>query len=91
VLRARQVVAADFQRFGLILTMDGANLERLAPMCPDTHRDKRCRLLRLSRLAPEDDVPDPYHGGAADFERVLDLIEDASDGLIAALQSAGSG
>ena len=81
-LRARPVVAADFERFDLILAMDSDNLDELRERCPAHHFSKLGRLTGHCRHFNSPTVPDPYSGGAADFERVLDLIEDACDGLI---------
>ena len=72
-LRGRQVGEADFDRFDLILAMDHANLADLQALAPAG----RCRAeLRLFAAEP---VPDPYVGGAAGFEGVLDRIEAACD------------
>jgi len=82
-LRARQVCAADFERFDLLLAMDHDNLELLEEACPGPHL--RSRLGLLMAFDPEagsEVVPDPYYGGAVGFERVLDLVESASDGLV---------
>jgi len=78
-LRARQVEPFDFERFDLILAMDRGHLESLLRMAPDRHRAK----IRL--FVAERDVPDPYYGGGTHFERVLDLVEQASDALLARL------
>ena len=81
--RARQIEAADLQRFDHILTMDADNLaavRRLERQAPGKARISplidHCRRLR----SPE--VPDPYYGGEDGFERVLDLLEDACAGLL---------
>jgi protein-tyrosine phosphatase len=81
--RARQIEAADLQRFDHILTMDADNLaavRRLERQAPGGARISplidHCRQLR----SPE--VPDPYYGGEDGFERVLDLLEDACAGLL---------
>ena len=81
--RARQIEAADLQRFDHILTMDADNLaavRRLEHQAPGRARISplidHCRQLR----SPE--VPDPYYGGENGFERVLDLLEDACAGLL---------
>lgn len=81
--RARQIEAADLQRFDHILTMDADNLaavQRLERQAPGGARisplTDHCRRLR----SPE--VPDPYYGGEDGFERVLDLLEDACAGLL---------
>lgn len=80
-LRARQVCKADFGEFDLILAMDLANLadlKRLGQGAGTAELD-----LFLRRYAGElDEVPDPYYGGEAGFEQVLDLIERACDALL---------
>jgi protein-tyrosine phosphatase len=82
-LRARPVQARDFERFDLILAMDWDNLELLEGRCPGEHRGKLARLSQYALRFDSPVVPDPYAGIGADFDRVLDLIEDACDGLIA--------
>ncbi len=81
-LRAREVVAADFDRFDLILAMDWDNLALLEERCPPAHRRKLGRLTEHCRHHDSPVVPDPYAGGAQGFEEVLDLVEDACDGLL---------
>lgn len=72
-LRARRVAEDDFHRFDLILAMDEDNLADLKRLAPDgAHRAEL-------RLFAHIEVPDPYSGGPAGFERVLDLVEVASD------------
>ncbi|MDR3368486.1 low molecular weight protein-tyrosine-phosphatase [Rhodoferax sp.] len=81
--RSRQVSAKDFERFDLILAMDEANLAALKRLCPPTRHDT---LRLLMSFAPElgvTDVPDPYYGDLAGFERVLNLIEAGIKGLLA--------
>lgn len=81
-LRGRQVGEDDFRRFDYVLAMDRANLailQRITP--PDS--DTRARLfLEYSRHHTEREVPDPYYGGAGGFEHVLDMVEDAAQGLL---------
>lgn len=87
-LRARQVERADFERFDLLLAMDRQNRTQLLRRAPAA-QERRVRLFM--EYAPEAgllEVPDPYYGGPEDFERVLDLVEAASRGLIARLQSS---
>ena len=79
-LRARRVVEADFERFDLLLAMDEDNLSELQRLKPAGARAE----LRLFAAV---EVPDPYQGGAQGFESVLDLIEQASDGLLAELRT----
>jgi len=83
--RARLVVPADFERFDLLLAMDDDNLAFLEEICPRQHRPKLGKLTDHGLRFDVDEVPDPYQGSAADFERVLDLVEDACDGLVRTL------
>ena len=82
-LRARQIVEADFARFDLILTMDWDNQALTESICPPAHARKVRRLAEFFQRHSDTVVPDPYYGGPDDFERVLDLVEDAAEGLIA--------
>jgi len=89
-LRARQVRAEDFRRFDYVLAMDRANLSEL-----ESRRlsDATATLSLFMGFAPDrgyDEVPDPYYGGVEDFERVLDLCEAASRGLLAQLKNVGA-
>lgn len=90
---ARQVSAADFDDFDLILAMDCANLLDLLRLAPDEPAGERVRLLRefdpASRGLADLDVPDPYHGGADGFEEVLDLVDAACRGLLEELRATG--
>jgi protein-tyrosine phosphatase len=85
-LRAREVVDADFDEFDLILAMDWDNLALLEERCPPPCRRKLGRLTEHCRLHDSPVVPDPYAGGAQGFEEVLDLVEDACDGLVTMLR-----
>lgn len=85
-LRARQVNALDFEHFDYILAMDSENLEHLAGLCPPHLSHKLRRFLEFAQDLSDQDVPDPYYGGVAGFERVLDLVEAASAGLIVELK-----
>ena len=81
---ARRVSSADFERFDYIIAMDEDNLARLHEEAPDEYHHK-IRLFLEFAAVEETEVPDPYYGGAAGFERVLDLVEDASRGLLETL------
>jgi len=82
--RARPVTSADFEQFDLIIGMDDDNIQNLKRMAPNPElRQKICRMTDFCRIHSADCVPDPYYGGASGFEHVLDLLEDACDGLIA--------
>jgi protein-tyrosine phosphatase len=90
--RARQVTAADFVAFDLLLAMDRENHRVLRRLAPDEAAAAKVRLLRefdpASAGAPDLDVPDPYYGGHGGFDRVLDLVEAACAGLLAELLAA---
>lgn len=85
-LRARQVTAEDFRRFGLVLAMDDDNLEALARWRPAEAPPPRLLMEFARRPGAPRTVPDPYYGGPEGFEHVLDLIEDACDGLVERLR-----
>jgi protein-tyrosine phosphatase len=85
--RARQVAASDFASFDRIYAMDHDNLARLTAACPPQYRHKLGLFMQFASASDADVVPDPYYGGAMGFDQVLDFIEDASDGLLAALRA----
>ncbi|QUN29452.1 low molecular weight phosphotyrosine protein phosphatase [Cupriavidus sp. KK10] len=84
-LRARKVGLPDFDRFDLILAMDRENLAGLARLRPDAGEKLRL-LMSFATRHDADEVPDPYYGEGDGFERVLDYIEDACEGLVAELR-----
>jgi len=83
-IRARRVSATDYERFDYIIAMDEDNLAHLRDGAPEEH-DARLHLFLEFAAGSETEVPDPYYGGAAGFERVLDLVEEASRGLLETL------
>jgi protein-tyrosine phosphatase len=85
-IRARRVHDEDFERFDYVIAMDRDNLEVLVDQSEPEHHQKIRLFLEFS-AGHEDEVPDPYYGGAAGFERVLDLVEEASRGLLETLRS----
>jgi protein-tyrosine phosphatase len=88
-LRARALRASDFERADLILAMDWDNLALVQERCPPQYLAKVRRLTEFCRRHDSPVVPDPYYGGAAGFEAVLDLVEDACDGLLHHLERQG--
>lgn len=88
VHRARQVRAADFDDFDLVLAMDRVNMQALRRH--RTRADAREAELFLPYVGFEglDEVPDPYYGGRHDFERVLDLARRGSALLIERLNAS---
>jgi protein-tyrosine phosphatase len=85
-LRARRVERRDFARFDLILAMDRGNLQALRAMCPPGSHARLELFLEFAGSPAGGEVPDPYMGTAADFERVLDIVIPACRRLIARLQ-----
>ena len=82
-LFARAVIDDDFEFYDHILVMDKSNYQDLMAKCPEIYQSKINLFLDYATNYPDyDEVPDPYYGGEQGFETVLDLIEDASDGLI---------
>ncbi len=84
--RARQVSLADFEIFDMLVAMDNDNYHHLLGMCDESMVDKVERMMNFARNKLFDEVPDPYYGGEHGFDRVLDLLEDACEGLISQLE-----
>jgi protein-tyrosine phosphatase len=80
--RARKVHRADFEHFDLVIAMDSDNRYDLEAICPPGLEDRLHMFLTFARNSRATDVPDPYYGGGRGFETVLDLVEDASEGLL---------
>ena len=85
-IRARRVSDSDLERFDYVIAMDRDNQALLVEQSESKHHSK-IRLLMEYSSGDVEEVPDPYYGGAAGFERVLDLVEDASRGLLEELRS----
>ena len=81
-LRARQVERSDFERFEIILAMDRENYSDLLSQCNEVYADKIKLFLDFSSDKNMHEVPDPYYSGTDGFKTVLDLVEDASRGLL---------
>ena len=85
--RSRPVTYDDFHEFDMIIGMDDDNIRNLNRMAPNLEsQQKILRMTDFCRLHQNDHVPDPYYGGANGFELVLDLLEDACEGLIEELK-----
>lgn len=83
-IRARQVVASDFQQFDYILAMDRTNLGELRAHCPSNFSGHLGLFLDFSN-SDLTEVPDPYYGDGDGFATVLDLVEETSAGLLGAV------
>jgi protein-tyrosine phosphatase len=84
-LRARQVAADDFTRFDYLLAMDRSNLGELQRRAATGANASISLFLDYAPTLAIREVPDPYYGGDQGFEQVLDMIEAASEGLLAEL------
>lgn len=82
--RARQFVAGDFDRFSHIVAMDADNVTAInAKARTDSDRKKVLRMADFLRTHPgRKSIPDPYYGSDRDFELVIELLEDACEGLV---------
>lgn len=81
-IKARKVTEKDFENFDLILAMDNDNINGLKKIAPPHLHYKIQLFLDYAKNHEESEVPDPYYGGAKGFQFVIDLVEDASDGLL---------
>lgn len=86
--RARQFKAGDWERFDYVLAMDTSNLRDLDASVPSSAARDKLSLLRAfdPESPPDAGVPDPYYGGDAGFDEVLDLCEAACRGLLEHIQ-----
>jgi protein-tyrosine phosphatase len=82
-IKARKVTKTDFTKFDLILAMDNDNVSELKKVAPADLQHKIHLMLDFASEHEESQVPDPYYGGARGFDYVLDLVEAASDGILA--------
>ena len=81
--RSRPVCTEDFLTFDMIIGMDDRNIQDLKDRAPSPEAEKKIhRLTDECRTKVVDYVPDPYYGGAQGFETVLDILEDACEGLL---------
>ena len=81
-LKARPVTDEDFARFDWVLAMDETHLLWLRKRQPPDTPARTDLLMAYARQhADVPEIPDPYYGGPAGFDRVLDLVEDACEGL----------
>ncbi|WP_434359758.1 low molecular weight phosphotyrosine protein phosphatase [Parasalinivibrio latis] len=80
-IRSRKVHEDDFRGFDMILAADRDNLEDLLSICPAEYKSKVSLFLSHSQSGISE-IPDPYYGGAAGFEYVLDVVEEASDSIL---------
>lgn len=81
--RSRQIKQKDLEHFDYIIAMDNSNLRNISNLDKkDIYSEKIVKMTDYCSRCAEDEVPDPYYGGAAGFEHVLDILEDACEGLL---------
>lgn len=87
--RARKVIAADFDRFDIIVAMDRANLKDLIALAPSKEAQAKIRLFRTydPEAASDAEVPDPWGGPAAGYEETVRIVRAAARGLIAEIMA----
>ncbi len=85
-LRGRKVTRHDIEEFDYILAMDRENYAHLLALSPSALKHKVRLFLEYAPQCREQDVPDPYYGGADGFDCVLDLVTEASEGLLEVLR-----
>lgn len=81
--RARKFVKEDFENFDYILAMDNDNFSNILALDPQgKYKNKVFMMTDFCKGRPEKEVPDPYYGGATGFDHVLDILENATKGLL---------
>jgi len=78
---SRKLTQQDYLSFDYIIGMDGENMSDITTMAPSDAKAQLYKMGEFSNQFQGGDVPDPYYGGAAGFEHVLDLLEDACESL----------
>jgi protein-tyrosine phosphatase len=81
-LRARKVASEDFALFDYVIAMDHANYNDLQLICPTGFEQRLSLFMDFAPDFGRKEVPDPYYGGDRGFEHVLDMVEEASKGLL---------
>ena len=85
-IKARRVTDDDFEKFDYVIAMDRDNHRLLVEQADAAYHERISLFLDFADVS-EQEVPDPYYGGSAGFERVLDLVEEASRALLETLRS----
>ncbi len=80
---SRKFTSNDFDQFDMIIAMDDSNYHNIMRLSPDLESGTKVyRMVDFSQKYMHDHIPDPYYSGADGFELVLDLLEDACEGLL---------
>lgn len=85
--RSRQLKEKDLEKFDLIIGMDDSNMKNIRHLDRNSKFDhKIVKMTDYCTRTAATEVPDPYYGGAQGFENVLDILEDACEGLLNQLE-----
>ena len=87
--RARRAQSDDFLQYDYIVAMDQDNYHSLSAICPEGLEDKIHMLMDFAPEFRTREVPDPYYGGAAGFDRVFDMVDAAAEGLLNEIKRRG--
>ena len=83
---ARQFTTDDFDSFDLILAMDRSNYQDILMLDTNNQHANKIKLMcSFCRTHSDEEVPDPYYGGEAGFDYVIELLIDACEGLLDSL------
>lgn len=85
--RARKVDSNDFEQFDYVMAMDNSNFENLKHLATDEELSKLHLFMSFANGWDNSEVPDPYYGGGNGFERVFDMVQSASEGLLEHIKS----
>jgi protein-tyrosine phosphatase len=86
-LKARRISSEDFDRFDFVVALDGDHMRLMRRSCPPEFQHKLRDMMAFAPAAGHREVPDPYYGPVEGFELVLDLLEEAIDGLLKEIQA----
>ena len=86
-MRARKVAPQDLDYFDLILAMDHNNIEVLKRICPPEKYERLGLFMSYAKNFDDNEVPDPYYGLGHGFDMVLDMVEDAAQGLVETIKN----
>lgn len=81
-LKGRKLSNDDFERFDFVVALDDEHMRLMQRACPPVHQHKLRGMMQFAPDAAHREVPDPYYGPADGFELVLDLLEQAVEGLL---------
>ena len=85
---SRQIRTTDFEEFDYVIGMDDSNMNNMKPFLPSaSFAGKMTKMTDYCSNSNPGYVPDPYYGGAEGFEHVLDLLEDACEGLLTKIRN----